>query len=128
MLPIPIKAPFNFNFIINLKLLKANQQDMHSFCLMAMVGAVASARDLFAKDRRELVAGTEYEGFQNFVGVADGVELCEKETAEGELCAEDDILGVFSVGSSWYEQGSTDKTLYYGLIAEFAFNREAYEA
>lgn len=95
---------------------------------MAMVGAVASARDLFAKDRRELVAGTEYEGFQNFVWTAEDVTLCAKETAEGESCAEADNLGNFSVGSSWYEQGSTDKTLYYGLIAEFEFNREAYEA
>jgi len=48
--------------------------------------------------------------------------------ADGEVCADEDILGSYSVGSSWYEQGSEDKTLYYGLIAEFEFNREAYEA
>lgn len=86
---------------------------MHSFYLMAMLGAVSSAKDLVTSgDRRALVAGDEYEGFQNVLWIAEDVPLCLDAECENEL-------GSFNVATSWEEKGAADKTLYYGLIMEF---------
>lgn len=89
---------------------------MHSFYLMAMLGAVTSAKDLISSgDRRELVAGDEYEGFQNVVWITQDTPLCTDAECETQV-------GTFSAATSWEEKGAADKTLYYGLIMEFSLN------
>ena len=94
---------------------------MHSFKLIAMLGAYASASDLVNTNRRSLQEGDEYEGFPNVLVIAENVPICTDVACETPL-------GEMSASTSWNEQGSDDLTLYYGLILEFAFNEDAYKA
>ncbi len=90
---------------------------MNSFKLIAMLGAYASAKDLV----RNLAVGDDYEGFQNTIEAGRDVPLCADEACTTQV-------GTVSVLTSWNEQGSSDLTLYYGLILEFTIDKAAYAA
>ena len=89
---------------------------MHSFCLLAMVGAVASTKDIYSTARRELETGIEYEGFQNVIE-SDYVRVCTTEDC-------DEAFANFSVATTWNEDSSGK--IYFGLIADIEFNEEAF--
>ena len=87
---------------------------MHSYKLIAMLGAFASAKDLVSNSRRELAVGDEYDGFQNVIWAVNDHPL--------RINEDGDSVGTVSVATSWNEQGSDDLTLYYGLIVELTIN------